>query len=220
MIFSHSKILHNFLKIRLLINIYRKENISFLFEVKVLRTILDKQLRVSCEDHNILLTETPLNPKSNREKLTQLMFEGFNCQGYFLSLQPLLALYFSGKSTGIVVDSGEGATNFVPFSDGYSFPYAMLRLNIAGREVTENLGRLIKERNSHSYSFDSMRDLKEKISSIAFDYETAIKESIKDQTYDLPDGKKVNISYEKYKCAECLFKPNQIKIESINKQNC
>lgn len=173
------------------------------------------ELKVNPSEHNVMLTEAPLNPKVNREKMTQIMFETFGVPGLYIAIQAVLSLYSAGKFTGIVCDSGDGVTHFVPIFDGYALPHSILRINLAGRDLTDFLVKILSERGHHlttSAEREIVKDMKEKLCYVALDYEQELKDcstgTSKDATYEMPDGQIITIGSERFRCPEALFKPH------------
>ena len=177
-------------------------------------------LRVAPEEHPVLLTEAPMNPKRNREKTIEMMFEKFKVPSTYISIQAILSLYASGRTTGLVLDSGDGVTHAVPIFEGYCVPKAIIRLDLAGRDLTNHLKDTLSERG---YKFrttaerEIVRDIKEKLCYVAEDYETELIKSKKDssleKSYILPDGNKVVIGSERFRVPEGLFQPSLIGME-------
>jgi actin beta/gamma 1 len=172
-------------------------------------------LRIDPSEFPILLTEAPLNPRLNREKMTEIMFESFNVPAMYIATQAVLSLYASGRTTGCVIDIGDGVSHVVPIFEGFALTHAIQRVDLAGRDVTNYLRRLLRQ---SGYTFDSsadketVRDIKEKLCYVALDPEKEIMLSKRvsgmQKNYMLPDGETINIGIERFLAPESLFNPS------------
>lgn len=178
------------------------------------------ELRVDPTEHPTLLTEAPLNPKANRERMVQILFESFMVPAFYVAIQAVLSLYASGRTSGIVVDSGDGVTHTVPIFEGYSLPHAVLRIDLAGRDLTAWMAKLLMQ---NGYAFTSsaeleiVRDIKQELCYVAEDYQkestTGTADPTLEKEYELPDGQVINVSTERFMCPEALFKPDLLGSE-------
>eukprot|EP00914_Ancora_sagittata_P031234 GHVO01063174.1.p1 GENE.GHVO01063174.1~~GHVO01063174.1.p1 ORF type:complete len:346 (+),score=23.13 GHVO01063174.1:118-1038(+) len=180
------------------------------------------EVKVTPEEHPVLLTEAPLNPKKNRERAAEVFFETFNSPALFISLQAILALYSTGRTTGVVLDCGDGVTHSVPVFEGFALTHAICRSDIAGRDVTYNLSLQLR-RAGHvfhtSAEMEAVKAIKETSCYVAFNPQ---KEELQEHDklggptgfpYQLPDGCSIFLGAERFRAPEILFYPLAIGSE-------
>jgi centractin len=186
-----------------------------------------ENLAASSEDHPVLLTEAPLNPRSHRDKAGEIFFETFNAPALFVSPQATLSLYASGRTTGVVLDSGDGVTHCVPVYEGFTIPNAITRMDVAGRDVTEYLLLLLRKAGyvfHTSAEKEVVKALKEQACYVAFnptkEERLELDHHASGQTFTLPDGTNIELGPERFRAPEILFKPSIIGLEYSGAQHC
>merc|ERR1711971_389122 len=107
----------------------------------------------------------------------------------YVSIQAVLSLYASGRTTGIVMDSGDGVSHTVPIYEGYALPHAILRLDLAGRDLTEYMMKILTKLSYIALDFDA-------------EMKAATESSDKEKTYELPDGNIITVGSERFRCPE------------------
>jgi centractin len=191
---------------------------------KIWTHIYEQELKTLSEEHPVLLTEPPLNPKQNRDMAAQVLFEQFNVPAVYMGVQAVLSLYASGRTTGLVLDCGDGVSHAVPVYDGFAVPSSIRRIDVAGRDITEQL-QLLLRKSGHVFHTSAEKEIvrlmKEKVSYVALDprkeekdWTTGVwKAERKEIDYTLPDGHKIKIGPERFRAPEILFDPELIGLE-------
>ncbi|VEU21949.1 DEKNAAE102925 [Brettanomyces naardenensis] len=178
------------------------------------------RMKLDPTDRKILLTEPPMNPLKNREKMCDVMFEKYKFGGVYVAIQAVLALYAQGLSSGVVIDSGDGVTHIVPVYESVVLSHLTKRLDVAGRDVTRNLISLMLRRGyafNRTADFETVRQIKEKFCYVSYDLGFDSKLSNETTTlvenFELPDGRIIKIGSERFEAPECLFQPSLVDVE-------
>jgi actin-related protein 3 len=187
-----------------------------------------KYIRCEPEDHHFLLTEPPLNAPENREYTAEIMFETFNVPGLYIAVQAVLALAASWTSkqvtektlTGTVIDSGDGVTHVIPVAEGYVIGSSIKHIPLAGRDITNFVQQLLRERNEKvppAESLETSKRIKEIYSYVCPDivreykkYDTEPDKWFKTFEGIEPVSKKpfvVDVGYERFLGPEIFFNP-------------
>jgi actin-related protein 2 len=181
----------------------------------------EEKLKINPRECKILLTEPPLNPIANRKKMLEVMFEKYNFSGCYVAIQAILTLYAQGLLTGVVVDSGDGVTHVVPVYEGFALPHIVKRLDVAGRDITRYLIKLLLLRGyafNRTADFETVRQIKEKLCYVGFDLD--LENRLSQETtvlvakYKLPDGRVIRVGRERFMAPEALFQPGLIDVDS------
>uniref|UniRef100_A0A672MWW9 Actin-related protein 2-B n=1 Tax=Sinocyclocheilus grahami TaxID=75366 RepID=A0A672MWW9_SINGR len=181
-----------------------------------------EKLNINSRNCKILLTEPPMNPTKNREKIIEVMFETYQFAGVYIAIQAVLTLYAQGLLTGVVVDSGDGVTHICPVYEGFSLPHLTRRLDIAGRDITRYLIKLLLLRGyafNHSADFETVRMMKENLCYVGYNIEQeqklALETTVLVESYTLPDGRVIKVGGERFEAPEALFQPHLINVEGV-----
>jgi centractin len=201
-----------------------------------------ENLNAASDQHPVLLTEAPLNPFTNREHTAEVFFESFRVPAIYFAPQAVLSLYASGRTTGVVIDVGEGVTHSVPVYEGFALPHSITRSDIAGRDVTHQL-QLLLRRSGLAFTTTAetqlVKSIKETvcyvspqqpkseehgagsssvggalISSLAKESSDAAK-ALPTTTYQLPDGQIIHLGKERFRAPEVIFRPEIIGSEEL-----
>jgi actin-related protein len=172
------------------------------------------ELLTSPDEHPIVLTEKPMCPRMNREKMIQIMFETFNVRGFYSGVQAVLALFSLGRTTGVVWDAGEGVSFTVPIYEGYGLPHAIMRSALSGSDLTSLLMKMLADGGYDPtiLKFEEVRSMKEQICQVALDFQAEVQkaEAAKAPTtrFPLSNGLEVAYGTECFRCPEALFTPS------------
>lgn len=180
----------------------------------------DEKLKINPKECKVLLTEAPKNPKQNRERMVQTMFEKYEFQGVYVAIQAVLVLYAQGLLTGVVVDSGDGVTHIIPVYEGFDLPTLVHRLDLAGSDVTRQLIKLLLLRGyafNRTADFETVRQIKEKVCycgyDLAIEEQLAVETTVLVDTFTLPDGRIIKVGQERYLAPEILFQPHLVDMD-------
>lgn len=193
-------------------------------------------LGCASDGHPLLLTEAPLNAARHRERCAEILFEHFNVPALFLAPQAILSLYASGRTTGLVLDVGDGVSHAVPVYEGFAVPHAVARMDVAGRDVTDRLSLLLRRAGcalTTSAELEICRDIKERRCYVALEpakdehaFASALAGTPPDagprstnfadaspRVHELPDGSRIVLGPERFRGPEVLFDPSIVGSE-------
>jgi actin len=185
---------------------------------KVWNYLFYNELKTKPEAHNVFLTESLFTSNSDREKIAEIMFEKFSVFNIHMEPQPVMTLYSTTKTSGIIVESGESMTTIVPVFESYIIPQGVRNTNIAGGELTKYLYKFLetelKKFNVGNTDYITKK-IKEKFLELKMDPISNLDQEIlinssKSRnvgTFTLPDGNNISIGNEVYLTPELLFNP-------------
>lgn len=161
----------------------------------------------------LLLLDTPLNPLANREWMAQFLFETCRVPAIALFSTAVMSLFSTGRTRGLVVESGDGVTHAVPVFEGFPLPHAIFSINKAGRDITEELTKRVmaEEMVKDKPSSVTMQKMKEHLGTVADSREDAQNgsndmEDEEARSFELPDGTIIQVPARVRKGAcEILF---------------
>ena len=186
-------------------------------DMEIVWDYIFKQLEAPSDEFPVLLTEVPLNPNGNRERMTQVMFEKFHVPAVYGAIRTVLPLYAIGEMTGVVLDCGEDVSHAVPVFEGYALTHAIVRSDVGGGLICKHLETLVSKGSGQKEAFTKygayskmalLHDMKENHCYVSLDYSKESKKGCSNpETYSLPDGTAIKLEREQMHSTEILFQP-------------
>ncbi|XP_004625301.1 uncharacterized protein LOC101582239 [Octodon degus] len=168
------------------------------------------RLGVQPEELAVLVADSPISPRTNREKVAEILFEHFHVPAMQTVHQALLALYAYGRTTGLVLGSGHGTSYVAPILTGQLAPSDTYRLDVAGVDLTDYLAQLLLAGGHSPPKTGLVHQIKEACCYVAMDMaaELAHIQAQAPVDFVLPDKQVITLGSERFCCPEALFKPN------------
>lgn len=170
------------------------------------------------------MTEAPLNNRKNRDAIAEHFFESLRVPALYFTPPSILSLYASGRTTGVVLDVGEGVTHAAPVYEGFALQHSVTRSDVAGRDVTRQLQLQLRQSGislTTTAEADLAKKIKEEVCYLTATplYDDAAINDARSQAksqYRLPDGQGVSLSSERYEAPNVLFDPTLFGSEELS----
>ncbi|XP_054450581.1 protein piccolo-like [Pteronotus mesoamericanus] len=168
------------------------------------------RLGVQPEELAVLVADSPTSPRTNREKVAEILFEHFHVPAMQTAHQALLALYAYGRTTGLVLGSGHGTSYVAPILTGDLAPLDTYRLDVAGADLTEYLAQLLLAGGHPLPEKGLVNQIKEDCCYVTLNLkaETARAQARAQVDFVLPDKQVITLGSERFCCPEALFQPD------------
>ena len=178
------------------------------------------ELHIEPENFCMLFGEKSLVAPQDRERLMQIMFETFHSAAFYSCNQAVLALFSSGRTTGVVLDAGEGHHSIVPIYEGYTIPHAVINSELSGTALTEYMRKLVIEEHPDAAELPDtcVRHLKEKLCYVPLDFQAELQAAVTTADTRMPNGHQFTCGSERFRCPELMFDPslNEIGGEGVH----
>ena len=194
----------------------------------LLEHVFYTELGIEPRNATVLMTDSPMSRKSDKQQLASIMFDHFRFKAFALQNTAALSLFSNGTTTGLVAESGEGVTYTVPVFEGYALPHALQTIEVAGQDITKQLIKELQTDTQVDMShYHLIRDIKEKMCHVARTNYAAEMErrddelSIEDRSYELPGGEIIEVNQRKrITASECMFNPSIVGVSHPEFDTC